>query len=184
VALVGCCLQKNPGDRVPLVVPPGLTADGLTVPRAALGLANTRTGEQGIEADLETRLRARRNRLALGVALREAGHPVVPGEELRGINRRGATRDFATFAALAFRARGLATPSRAALDEAHRIATADFELERRWALPRAMLGRLIEVWAALDRAAFLTEAGYETDVRITFDASASPRNVALLGWQH
>jgi SAM-dependent methyltransferase len=182
VALVGCCLQKRPGDRVPLVVPPGLTAEALTVPRAALGLANTRTGDEGIEADLETRTRARWNRFALGRALQVAGHPVAPGEELRGVNRRRATGDFAALAALAFQARGLARPTRAALDEAARASAPDFERERRWALPRAMLGRLIEVWAALDRGAFLAAAGYRGEVVVAFDTSASPRNVALLGW--
>jgi len=182
VALVACCLQKRPGDRAPLVVPPGLEAEALTIPRAALGLANTRTGDEGIEADLATRRRARRLRFALGRALEAAGHPVAPGEELRGVNRRRARGDFAALAALAFRARGLHPPARAALEDVARAADRDFERERRWSLPRTMLGRLIEVWAALDRAAFLADAGDETEVRLAFDESASPRNVALLAW--
>ena len=46
-----------------------------------------------------------------------------------------------------------------------------------------MLGRLIEVWVALDRGALLTEAGYAAEVVVAFDASVSPRNVALLAWR-
>lgn len=180
--VIGCCLQKRPGARAPLVVPAGLSAEALTLPRAVLGLANTRTGEEGIEADLATRTRSRQNRFALGLALQAAGHPVAPGEELRGVNRRRTTGDFAALARLAFTARGLATPTRAALDDAARAAVAGYAKQRRWELPRLMLGRLIEVWVALDRAAFLAEAGYETEVAVAFDASASPRNVCMLGY--
>ncbi|MDP3216716.1 MAG: methyltransferase, partial [Deltaproteobacteria bacterium] len=72
-------------------------------------------------------------------------------------------------------------PTAAAVAAAGASAAAEYERLRRWSLPRAMLARLVEVWVALDRAAWLRELGYATEVVEAFDATVSPRNVAVLG---
>ena len=181
VAIVGCCLQKRDGDRAALVVPAGVRAEGLTIGRAVLGLGNGCDGEQGVEEALAVRSAARVNRMALRAALLAAGQAVTAGEEMRGVNRRRATGSFAALAEGAFAARGLRAPTAAEVDAAARAAAAEYERVRRWSLPRAMLSRLIEVWVALDRAAWLRARGYETEVVAAFDAAMSPRNVAVLG---
>ena len=180
LALVGCCYQKRPGDRPPLVVPAGLTAAALTLPRAVLGCANAIHGEDGVEADLATRSISRANRLALRGLLVSAGASVAPGEEMRGVNRRRATGTLADLAGHVFARRGLATPTSASLREASQAAARAHARVRRWALPRTMLGRLVETWIALDRAMLLGEAGHEADVVLAFDAVESPRNVAVV----
>jgi hypothetical protein len=44
-----------------------------------------------------------------------------------------------------------------------------------------MLARSVEVWVALDRAEHLRRRGYDASVVLAFEASVSPRNVAVLG---
>ncbi len=188
VAVIGCCMQKRTGARAPLGLAEGAPSDFFTVPltisRDTLGLANVRDGEQGIEADLQTRQDARLSRLALRYTLLAEGHAdtrLAPGAEMRGINRRRASGSLEDLVALAFAQRGLPPPPPSRVTECARRARADYQLARRWELPRTMLGRLVEVWIALDRAALLARRGYRAEVRIAFDAHVSPRNLAVLG---
>ncbi|TAK27376.1 MAG: methyltransferase [Myxococcaceae bacterium] len=183
VALVGCCLQKREGDREALVVPAGMSARELTIGRAVLGLGNACDGEEGVEEGLAVRAASRVNRMALRAALLAAGQSVGPGEEMRGVNRRQATGPLAGLVERAFGLRGLPPPPAEAVEAAARGAAEAYERARRWALPRAMLARLVEVWVALDRAAWLRSLGYEAEVLVAFEASVSPRNVAVLGWR-
>jgi hypothetical protein len=44
-----------------------------------------------------------------------------------------------------------------------------------------MLGRVLEIFLALDRAMFLLAAGYEVRVVELFPVGISPRNIAVLG---
>jgi hypothetical protein len=119
--------------------------------------------------------------MALRAALLAEGHAIGPGEEMRGVNRRRATGALDALVASACAVRAWPTPTAAAIAEAGRSAAEAYERVRRWSLPRAMLARLIEVWIALDRAAWLESMGYEAEVVAAFDASLSPRNVAVLG---
>lgn len=177
VALVGCCLQKRDGARDALAAGDAR----LTLGRAVLGLGNARDGDDGVEDDLATRTRSRVQRRALAALLRGAGHAVAEGEEMRGVNRRRATGDFGALVGAAFGRRGAGAPSEADAREALATAWRAYAVERRMALPRAMLARLVEVWVALDRAEHLRRGGYEAQVVAAFDASVSPRNVAVLG---
>ncbi len=180
VVLVGCCLQKREGDRVPLT--PGVSErDALVLPHAALGLGNVRDGGDGVEAPLETRVAARVSRRALRLLFDDAGVAMAPGEEMRGVNRRRATGELADLARHAFAVRGLAAPSLGSIDAAHARARVEHERVRRFELPRTMLARLIEVWVALDRAASLEARGYVAKVVTAFDGRESPRNIAVIG---
>jgi len=181
IALVGCCLQKRDGDRAPLVVSAGLSREALTIGRAVLGLGNAREGEEGVEADLATRTRSRVNRNALRALLNAAGLDLLPGAEMYRVNRRRATGALDDLVHLAFDARELESPSPEAIAHADRAARSEYALTSRWTLPRTMIARLIEVWVALDRVAFLATNGYDAHAVIAFDAAASPRNVAVVG---
>jgi SAM-dependent methyltransferase len=181
VALVGCCLQKREGDRAPLVAPPGIDARALTLARRVLGLGNVCDGDEGVEADLATRVRARVQRDALRTLLREAGVALVQGEEMRGLNRRRATGDFEALVTAAFGARGLAAPPATHATAALATQWIAHARLRRWTLPRTMLGRVVEVWVAHDRAALLRQRGYDARVVAAFEATWSARNVAVLG---
>jgi len=181
VAVVGCCPQKRAGERAPLADTHGVDPGALTFGPSVLGLANARDGELGVETDLETRVASRANRLALRALLNAAGRGVDPGGEMRGLNRRRATGTLAELVTHAFETHGLAAPAAAVVEQAARDAHAIHARMRRWDLPRAMLARLIEVWIALDRAAFLAGLGHEVDVVVAFDMAASPRNVAVVG---
>ncbi|NUQ79526.1 MAG: methyltransferase, partial [Polyangiaceae bacterium] len=55
-----------------------------------------------------------------------------------------------------------------------------FARMRRWNLPRAMLGRLIEVAVSLDRAALFEERGVSATVVSLVDPSVTTRNVVVL----
>ncbi len=181
VVVVGCCLQKRDGDRPPLSSVEGIDAAALTIGRAVLGLGNARDGDDGIEEDLATRTASRVNRSALRALLVEAGCEMPPGEEMRGVNRRRATGELHALVAHAFDARGIAAPPPGVVDEALRRARAAYEMTRRWALPRWMLARLVEVWVALDRAELLVRRGYDARATVAFDARESPRNIAVIG---
>jgi SAM-dependent methyltransferase len=181
VVIVGCCLQKRDGDRAALVIPEGVSAEALRIGRAVLGLGNACDGEEGVEETLAVRAASRVHRMALRSVLSAAGHRVAAGEEMRGVNRRRATGALDELVACAFAVRGAPPPPAAAIAEAGRRAAEAYDLLRRWALPRAMLARLVEVWVALDRAECLQAMGYATEVLEAFDATVSPRNVAVLG---
>jgi len=183
VAVVACCPQKRAGGRAPLSIAEGTAAEDVTLPHPALGLANVRDGEVRVETVWAECVSARVRRMALRGALHAAGCPLGPGEEMRGINRRRASGPLADLVAQAFTQRGLPLPSRALLAESERKAREAHHLARRWELPRTMLARLVEVWIALDRAAYLRQNGYLTDVRELFGAEVSPRNVSVVGWK-
>jgi SAM-dependent methyltransferase len=175
VALIGCCLQKRRGNRAPSSASP-LPPLG----RDVLGLGNVTVGEPGVEEPLAVRLRSRENRLALALLLAEAGLRTTPGEEMRGLNRRKATGSLEELVEACFRRRGLPLPELAKQRDAGERARELHQRQRRWDLPRTMLGRVIEVWVATDRAAALAEAGHEATVRCAFEVSESPRNLIVL----
>ena len=175
VAIVGCCLQKRRGERLPTS-----HVDARPLSRDVLGLGNVALGDRGVEEPLRVRLRSRENRIALRLVLEASGVPTLPGEEMRGLNRRRATGSLDDLVADCFAARGLPPPSPALVAAEATLATEIHARRRRWDLPRTMLGRLIEVWVAADRAAALAETGHEADVRLAFDAAESPRNLAVI----
>lgn len=180
LALVACCPQKRAGGRHPLSAVDALSTESLTLQHAALGLGNVRDGELGVEADLESRIASRIHRIALRKVLLALGHATQPGEEMRGINRRRASGSLLELVSHAFTTRGLPVPSRQLVEVSARSAMDEYRLARRWELPRGMLARLVEVWIALDRAAWLVENGYRVSVCEAFSRETSPRNVAVL----
>lgn len=175
VAIVGCCLQKRRGERVPTS-----TVGAPPLSRDVLGLGNVTLGDRGVEEPLAVRLRSRENRIALRLVLEASGVPTFPGEEMRGLNRRRAVGSLDDLVAACFATRGLASPSPSLVTREAAIAAEIHARRRRWDLPRTMLGRLIEVWVAGDRATALAEAGRRADVQLAFDAAESPRNLAVI----
>jgi len=175
VAIVGCCLQKRRGDRRP-----SSSVDVLPLTREVLGLGNVAPGERGVEEPLAVRLRSRENRIALRLILQASGVPTLAGEEMRGINRRRAVGSLDELVAACFTKRGLPLPSPSLVDAQAVAAARIHARRRRWELPRTMLGRLIEVWVAGDRAELLSEAGQTSELRLAFDAAESPRNLAVI----
>lgn len=150
------------------------------MPKEALGLANLSSGEAGVERSLATTLEARAARHALGLLLARRGVATRPGEEMRGLNRRRALRPFDELARDAFALRGLAPPSDDEISASLRDGRAEFAAMRRLSLPRAALARVIEVFIARNRAAFLRERGREARVVELVPRGITPRNVALL----
>ncbi len=180
VALVGCCLQKQRAPvRRPLAASPA-DDDALHLPKELLGLSNLSTRDDGVEAPLSQNLAARGRRLALHRLLDAAGVPLRFGAELHGLNRRAAHDDLHALVARAFGHRGLAVPSRGAIDDAAAWAAAHHARARRLSLPRTMLARALEVLIVLDRARFLELRGYAVDIGTAFPASVSARNLALI----
>ncbi len=180
VALVGCCLQKRRQPvRAPLC-PVGEHGAALDLPRPLLGLANLSMRDEGVEASRAENLVARERRVALRRLLSLEGHALGPGEEIGGLNRRAAHGPLDALVARAFARRALPAPSARAIDEAGRWAREHHGRMRRLSLPRALLGRALETWVALDRARRLAIDGYEVKVGTAFDASVSARNLAIL----
>lgn len=175
VVIVGCCLQKRRGERLPTSA---VSASPLS--RDVLGLGNVALGDRGVEEPLAVRLRSRENRIALRLVLEASGVPTFPGEEMRGLNRRRAVGALDDLVAACFALRGLPLPAPALVAAQARLAAHTHAKRRRWDLPRTMLGRLVEVWVAGDRAELLAETGQEADVRLAFDAAESPRNLAVI----
>jgi hypothetical protein len=176
VLLLACCPQKIPTPtRVPLCEP------GLELPRTILGLANVLARTVGIEGPLTEELATKEYRLALRHLFQARGIPVPPGEEMRGLNRRQAHAGFNALAEAAFHQRGMVPPTKSELVTAAASARERYRALRRLSLPRSMLGRLLEVYLALDRASFLYTAGYIVKVVELFPTDVSPRNIAVLG---
>ena len=142
-------------------------------------LANLTARTDGVETDLTRTRAARQARHALIHLLRARGVDVVPGEEMRGQNRRRARKGLAAIAAPAFALRGLSAPSEVEITEAARVAQVDFERLRRLALPRTLIARLLEVALVMDRAAALRDRGAEVIVATICDATATPRNLGI-----
>ncbi|MFO0675869.1 MAG: methyltransferase [Polyangiaceae bacterium] len=184
IALIGCCLQKRrAASRSPLA----WDAEGddvgrraLEFPKFLLGLSHLTAREEGVETSRVENLRARERRLALHRLLREAGVALALGAEIEGLNRRAAHAPLDTLVARAFERRGLAVPGRAALDAAAGWAAMQHGRMRRLALPRSLLGRLLEVFVLLDRGCHLERSGFAVDVSVAFPAAVSARNLALV----
>jgi SAM-dependent methyltransferase len=180
VALVGCCLQKR---RQPARLP--LCSDTpharqLALPTSLLGLSNLTPRDEGVEASRESNLDARARRLALRGMLAQRGLVLSPGAEMDGVNRRTAQRDLASLVARVFAHRGLPAPSAEDVAEADRGSRATYARMRRFSLPRALLGRALEVYVALDRACFLEAHGFEVRVAALFPTAVSARNLVIL----
>jgi SAM-dependent methyltransferase len=180
VLLVSCCAQKIEADARPPLSKLGASL-GVTMRRDVLGLANLTSRPTGVETSMRTIVQSRETRFALSLLLRGRGCALQPGEEARGINRRQLTRGLGHAAARALSHRGLPPASRAELEEVAERARTEYGLIRRLSLPRAMLGRPIELAVALDRAQHLCEAGHAARVGPLFSIQDSPRNLAVMG---
>jgi SAM-dependent methyltransferase len=179
LALVACCAQKmRAKDRAPL----SSTAAGRRVPasRQTLGLANLGGGAHGIEAPVAASMAAREARWSLRWLLAERGVQTMPGEEMRGVNRRRARGGLEVLVRLALEARRLPPATVAELARCRLEGRREFALVRRLALPRNMLGRALEVFLMLDRAQHLVERGYRVRAGELFATSRSPRNLAVV----
>ena len=175
-ALVSCCFQKI---RAPSRAPLSRAGSGLTLTREALGVANVTSRPAGVETSLVATMAARGARHALFRLLRARGEELLPGAEMRGVNRRQAHAGLASLAERALALRGLAPASQAELAACEAESALAFARLRRLSLPRAMLARLVEVALVLDRAAALREAGHAVLVAEVFDQAVSPRNIGL-----
>jgi hypothetical protein len=176
VLLLACCPQKiRTQER------PSLAGCGPTLPKEVLGLANVLSRTAGIEGSLASALATKEARLALRYFFEARGIAVPAGEEMRGVNRRKVHAGLAVLALAACQARGLPHPSESELRAAAALAHDQYLARRRLSLPRSMLGRVLEIFLALDRAMFLLAAGYDVRVVELFPVEVSPRNIAVLG---
>lgn len=180
VALVGCCLQKRrqPARR-PLCPEVGFARE-LELPTGLLGLSNLTPRDEGVEASREGNLDARARRLALRRLLGARGLELRPGAEMDGVNRRAAQRDLASLVERVFAQRGLPAPSAGDVAEADRWSREHYARMRRFALPRALLGRALEVYVALDRARRLEARGFEVALFALFPVEVSARNLVIV----
>jgi len=177
VLLVSCCLQKIATDpRQPLSAAGQRL--GLILQKSALGLTNLASFSEIGHADAV--MRGRQARHALRLLLAARGRPVPPGEEARGIHRRKFLRGLEAVAGPALAVRGLAPPTDREFSRFTELARVEHQRMRRLSLPRAMLGRVVELAVVFDRATFLEERGYAVRVEALFPRSVSPRNVAVL----
>jgi hypothetical protein len=176
VLLLACCPQKiRTQER------PSLAGCGPTLPKEVLGLANVLSRTAGIEGSLASALATKEARLALRTLFEARGIAVPAGEEMRGVNRRKVHAGLSVLALAAFQVRGLPHPSESELRAAAALAHDQYLARRRLSLPRSMLGRVLEIFLALDRAMFLLAAGYDVRVVELFPVEVSPRNIAVLG---
>jgi Methyltransferase domain len=174
--LLACCPQKiREQER------PSLTGYGPTLPKEVLGLANVLSRTAGIEGSLANELATKEARLALRYLFEARGIAVPAGEEMRGVNRRKVHAGLGVLALATFQARGLPHPTDSELRAAAIRAHDQYLARRRLSLPRSMLGRVLEIFLALDRATFLLAAGYDVHVVELFPVEVSPRNIAVLG---
>jgi len=176
VLLLACCPQKIRAHERP-----SLTAGGLTLPKEVLGLANVLSRTAGIEGSLVRELATKEARLALRYLFEARGIEVAAGEEMRGVNRRKVHAGLSVLAHTACQARGLLPPSESELQAVASRAHEQYLARRRLSLPRSMIGRVLEIFLALDRATFLLDAGYDVRVVEVFPVEVSPRNIAVLG---
>lgn len=177
-----CCLHKVPGLKEgawrPMSKAAGaaLARHELTLDHSAMRLA---TSDEVVArpALRVQRLRENTYRLALDLLLQEAsGRPgytplgTLPAELLRG-----GFRDFAVGAAAHL---GLSLPP---FDPELALArgAARARASRRLGLVRSLFRRAIEVLVALDRAAYLTEHGYDVDTVHFAPRAVTPRNILI-----
>lgn len=178
VALVGCCLQKQRADvRAPLVQGGD---DAPSLPKTLLGLSNLTARDRGVEASREVNLAARERRLVLHRLLADVGGDPRVGSEIEGLNRRAARGDVAQLVARAFAVRGIPAPDASVVASAVEATRLDYARARRLALPRALFGRVLEVFVLADRALFLEERGFDVRIGALFPPDVSARNLALV----
>lgn len=177
--LVSCCLQKIDGDDRQPLSRRGRQA-GMTLAREVLGLTNLANRYDGVEHPIDDIMFMRLTRHALRLLLLDRGVSLRVGEEAYGINRRRMRHGLRTLAPEVLSRRGLSPAGDHELERIERRARAEHARIRRLSLPRSMLGRLLELAVVLDRACALEERGRPTEVFEAFDASSSPRNLALL----
>ncbi len=177
--LVSCCLQKIRGDAREPISRRGRDAH-MVLAREVLGLTNLASRYDGVETDMDTIMRMRETRHALKLLLRGRGLDLPPGREAYGLNRRRIRHGLAALAPEVLAARGLPPATEDELARVAARARAEHARIRRLSLPRSMLGRALEVAVVLDRACALEERGRRVRIFEAFDASWSPRNVALL----
>ena len=179
IALVGCCLQKRRQTVRRALSPDDVLGEALDLPRATLGLSNLTARDDGVEATRKETLAARERRLALRRLLEEDGTKMRPGAEIEGLNRRVAQGELSSLVTRAFVLRARPVPSPAAIAEAASWAHVHHARMRRFALPRSILARPLEVFVLLDRARHLETRGYQVTVGVLFPASVSARNLVL-----
>ncbi|MBN2195882.1 MAG: methyltransferase [Polyangiaceae bacterium] len=176
LALVSCCLQKR---SEPVRLPLARAARSLVLRRDVLGLTNLTAQPMGVEARIETTMRAREARYALGRLLATRGVACEPGAEMHGINRRRAAAGLEAIARRALALRGLSPPTALELRDHEREARTRYAVVRRLSLPRSMLARLVETAVSLDRGAYLEERDHQVVVATIFERAVTPRNVAV-----
>jgi hypothetical protein len=176
VLLLACCPQKIRANQRA-----SLGEGGPALPKEVLGLANVLPRTDGVERSLASTLATKEDRLALRHLFEARGIAVPAGEEMRGVNRRKVHAGLSALARTAFKARDLPLPTESELRAAAALAHEQYGPFRRLALPRSMLGRVLEIFLALDRAVFLSSAGYDVHVVELFPAKISPRNIAVVG---
>ncbi|MBL8787397.1 MAG: methyltransferase [Deltaproteobacteria bacterium] len=185
VALAPCCLHK-----IGSLGPDTDDAPRRFVPRSALGRSldprfdhsalRLATSDEVVARPALRDSRRRENafRLALDQLLRDASGRdaytplgTLPGHLLAG--------DFAHFAKGAAEHLGLLLPP---FDPVAALAVGVHRARRARALGvvRTLFRRAIEVWCALDQAAFLVEHGREVSVQILFPRAISPRNLLVV----
>lgn len=177
-----CCLHKIPGLKEGVWRPMARTTATalaryeLTLDHSAMRLATS--DEVVARPALRVhRLRENTYRLALDLLLQESsGRPgytplgTLPAELVRG--------DFHTFALGASAHLGLTLPP---FDPELALArgAARAHASRRLGLVRSLFRRAIEVFVALDRAAYLAERGYDVDTVHFAPRAVTPRNILI-----
>jgi len=177
--LVNCCLQHVRGEDRPPLSRLGRELE-LKVGRRLLGLTNLIAGRRLVEGDHAQVRRDRATRYGLSLLLRARGVALQPGEEMRGMHRRHVKRGLAVLAARACERRDLPAPTAAEVAEYEARAAAEYGRIQRLSLPRALLGRLLEVAVVLDRARLLEESGHRVSVERVFPLDLSPRNLGIV----
>lgn len=179
VLAVSCCYQKTAARRRDALSEQALAVD-FWVPRHALGLANLSPRSFDGSGTLDMKRAGRRTRLALRLALEARGLVLEQGAEGNGISKGQVRHGLSFIAPAAFAARGLTAPTAQELQDAEDRAIAAHAHVARFALPRHALSRPLELAIVLDRARYLEEAGWRTDVVTLFPAAASPRNLGIV----
>lgn len=179
VLAVSCCYQKTPSAQRDALSEQAQARD-FGVPRHALGLANLSPRSFDGSGTLDVKRTGRRTRLALRLALEARGLVLKQGAEGNGISKGQVRHGLDVIAPGAFAARGLSAPTALELQHAEAQAIAAHAHVARFALPRHALSRPLELAIVLDRARYLEEAGWRTDVVPLFPAAASPRNLGIV----
>lgn len=179
VMAVSCCYQKTLDPFRNALSEQGRRR-AFVVPQHALGLANLSAKSFDGSGTLESKRAGRRTRLALRLALEARGVDLEPGAEGRGVSKEQVRHGLGAIAPNAFAVHGLSAPTQAELKHAERRAERAHAHVSRFALPRHALARALELSIVLDRARYLEEAGWRTDVVPLFPVSTSPRNLGIL----